>query len=100
MAKLAVENKIEAYNFSQGTLCHWFRALAGGKLGVFTDIGLETYLDPRQDGGKLNSRTTEDLVQLDRKSTRPLPKPSKTAAASSSFKSSGSSPAAISIPAW
>ncbi len=64
MAKLAVENKIEAYNFSQGTLCHWFRALAGGKLGVFTDIGLETYLDPRQDGGKLNSRTTEDLVQL------------------------------------
>lgn len=64
MGKLAVENKIEAYNFSQGTLCHWFRALAGGKIGVFTDIGLETFLDPRQEGGKLNSRTTEDLVQL------------------------------------
>ena len=64
MSKLAVDNKIEAYNFAQGTLCHWFRALAGGKLGVFTDIGLETFLDPRQEGGKLNERTTEDLVQL------------------------------------
>jgi propionate CoA-transferase len=64
MGKLAVENKIEAYNFSQGTLNHWFRALAGGKIGVFTDIGLETFLDPRFGGGKLNDRTTEDLVKL------------------------------------
>ncbi len=64
MGKLAIENKIEAYNFSQGTLCHWFRALAGHKIGVFTDIGLETFLDPRFEGGKLNSRTTEDLVKL------------------------------------
>lgn len=64
IGKLAVENKIEAYNFSQGTLTHWFRALAGHKLGVFTDIGLETFLDPRQQGGKLNDVTKEDLVQL------------------------------------
>ena len=64
IGKLAVENKIEAYNFSQGTLVHWFRALAGHKLGVFTDIGLETFLDPRQLGGKLNDVTKEDLVKL------------------------------------
>ena len=64
IGKLAVDNKIEAYNFSQGTLVHWFRALAGHKLGVFTDIGLETFLDPRQLGGKLNDVTKEDLVKL------------------------------------
>lgn len=64
IGKLAVENKIEAYNFSQGTLVHWFRALAGHKLGVFTDIGLETFLDPRQLGGRLNDVTKEDLVKL------------------------------------
>lgn len=64
IGQLAVDNKIEAYNFSQGTLVHWFRALAGHKLGVFTDIGLETFLDPRQLGGKLNDVTKEDLVKL------------------------------------
>ena len=64
IAKLAIENKIEAYNCAQGTLVHWFRALAGHKLGVFTDIGLETFLDPRQGGGKLNAVTTEDIVKL------------------------------------
>ena len=64
IAKLAVENKIEAYNCAQGTLLHWFRALAGHKMGVFTDIGLETFLDPRQGGGKLNDVTKEDIVKL------------------------------------
>lgn len=64
IAKLAVENKIEAYNCAQGTLVHWFRALAGHKLGIFTDIGLGTFLDPRQGGGKLNDVTKEDIVKL------------------------------------
>lgn len=64
MAKLVNENKIEGYNCSQGTLCHLLRAIAGHKAGVLTDIGLETFLDPRQEGGKLNDVTKEDIVKL------------------------------------
>ena len=64
MAKLANENKIEAYNCAQGTLCHLLRAIAGHKDGILTDIGLETFLDPRQEGGKLNDVTKEDIVKL------------------------------------
>lgn len=64
LGKLAVENKIKAYNFPQGTLCHWFREMAGRKPGVISKVGLGTFIDPRQEGGKINTITTEDLVEV------------------------------------
>lgn len=64
LGQLALQGEIEAYSWPQGVISHWFRAVAGGKPGVLTDIGLHTSVDPRHQGGRIGTATTDNLVEL------------------------------------
>jgi propionate CoA-transferase len=64
IGQLALENEFEAYNLPQGMLTNLYRAVAGKKPGVLSKVGLGTFVDPRIEGGKVNTKATEDLVEV------------------------------------
>lgn len=58
------ENRVEAYNLPSGIIFHMHREAAAGRPGVLTTVGMDTVMDPRREGGRMNEATTEDIVQL------------------------------------
>lgn len=64
LATMAVENRIEAYNLPLGVVSQLYREIAGGKPGMLSKVGLRTFVDPRQQGGRINACSTDNLVEL------------------------------------
>lgn len=62
--QLILEDAIAAYNLPSGLIFDQLRDGAAGRAGVLTKIGLDTFVDPRREGGKMNRAAKEDLVRL------------------------------------
>lgn len=54
LQKLVLDNRIEFYGWPIGIAAYWFREVASGRPGLITKIGIDTFLDPRNEGGALN----------------------------------------------
>ncbi len=64
LGKCILNNEMEGYNLPQGTLSQLCRDIAAHKIGTITHVGLNTFVDPRKQGGKLNDITTENMVEV------------------------------------
>jgi propionate CoA-transferase len=63
LGQLAREEKIEAHCWPQGVIAQLYRAIAAGQPGVVTRIGLGSFIDPLQGGGRMNRSTPAPLVE-------------------------------------
>ncbi|HEY1247349.1 MAG TPA: CoA-transferase, partial [Nitrososphaera sp.] len=59
LQKMITDNRVESYGWPLGIAAYWFREIASGRPGLITKIGLETFLDPRKEGGALNDKGKE-----------------------------------------
>ncbi len=64
IAEMVARDEIEAHMLPQGVLSQLCREMAGGRPGLATHVGLHTFVDPRQGGGRQSPSTGEPLVEV------------------------------------
>jgi propionate CoA-transferase len=61
--QMIIQNEVEAYNIPSGILFHMHRESAAGRPGILTKVGMDTFVDPRRQGARMND-CTPDFVRL------------------------------------
>jgi propionate CoA-transferase len=64
LQKRLIDDEFEGYLLPLGVIVQLYREIAAGRPGLITHIGLNTFVDPRQEGGRVNARTVDDLVEV------------------------------------
>ena len=64
LMRLIREDKVEAYCWPIGATMHWLREVGRRGPGYLTRVGIGSYIDPRETGGKYTPSAREDLVSV------------------------------------
>ncbi|WP_232830794.1 CoA-transferase [Tropicimonas sp. IMCC34011] len=62
--QLIESDQTAAYNIPMGTLVQLLRATAAGRRGLATPVGIDTFVDPRLGGGRVNTSAREDICEV------------------------------------
>jgi propionate CoA-transferase len=62
--QMIIDNQVEAYNVPSGILYHLHRESAAGRPGILTKVGMDTIVDTRRNGARMNSCTVEEIVRV------------------------------------
>ncbi len=60
---LIQKNLIKGYSLPQGQISLLLREIARGSPGLISKVGINTYVDPDMNGGKLNKKTKRKLIR-------------------------------------
>jgi acyl CoA:acetate/3-ketoacid CoA transferase len=55
---------VEAYNLPSGVIFQMHAHAAAGQPGVLTKVGIDTFVDPRRQGGRMNAAAAEEIVRI------------------------------------
>jgi propionate CoA-transferase len=64
LLELIRAQECEGYVVGMGTLVQLMAATATGRPGVWTTVGIGSFLDPRDEGGKMNARSEAAMAQV------------------------------------
>lgn len=62
--QLIQAEKVNAYNFPSGVIFQMHRSAAVRGPGVFTRVGIDTFIDPRREGGRMNGSSPREHVRV------------------------------------
>lgn len=60
--KMIVENRVAAYNVPSGVMFDMHREAAAHRPGVLTQVGLDTFVDPKREGCAMNDKGSESPI--------------------------------------
>src|SRR3954465_1171771 len=62
--QMILNHEVEAYNVPSAILYHLHRESAAGRPGVLTKVGMDTFVDPRRQGARMNDRSPDNVVRI------------------------------------
>lgn len=63
LQQMASDDLFAAYTLPAGVIMHLYREIGAGRPGLITPIGLGTFADPDNGGGRVNASATADIVK-------------------------------------